>query len=78
MTRGAYELCGAKPGNEVDGDGMTPLFSALAFEAAETMVVQNVSHAPVYPAFGPSAELAAERQSKPWYGSPEILQQWLP
>lgn len=37
MTRGAYEFCGAAAGDEaVDGDGMTPLFSAIAFEAAET------------------------------------------
>ena len=36
MTRGAYEFCGATQGDEaVDGDGMTPLFSAIAFEAAD-------------------------------------------
>jgi hypothetical protein len=36
MTRGAYEFCGATPGDEaVDGDAMTPLFSAIAFEAAD-------------------------------------------
>lgn len=36
MTRGAYEFCGAAVGDEaVDGDGMTPLFSAIAFEAAD-------------------------------------------
>ncbi|CAL1172243.1 unnamed protein product [Cladocopium goreaui] len=79
MTRGAYEFCGATPGDEaVDGDGMTPLFSAIAFEAADKLVLENVSHAPVYPAFGPSAELAKERRTKPWYGSPSVLQQWLP
>ena len=76
MTRGAYELCGAE--GDVEGDGMTPLFSALAFQAAETMVVRNVSHAPVYPSLGPSAELAAERRVKPWYGSPEVVREWLP
>ena len=42
------------------------------------MVLENVSHAPVYPAFGPSAKLAEERLTKPWYGSPEILKKWFP
>lgn len=44
----------------------------------EKMVVENVSHAPVYPAIGPSAELAKDRLTKPWYGSPSILKKWLP
>ena len=35
MTRGAYDFCGAS-GEDVDGDGMTPLFSAIAFEVADT------------------------------------------
>ena len=36
MTRGAYELCGAMPGDDdVDGDGMTPLFSAIALDSAD-------------------------------------------
>ncbi|CAJ1342030.1 unnamed protein product [Effrenium voratum] len=79
MTRGAYELCGADPADDtVDGDGMTPLFSALAFEPADKMILDGVTHAPVYPALGPSAELAQDRQSKPWYGSPAILEKWLP
>ena len=102
MTRGAYELCGADPDDDtVDGDGMTPLFSALAFEPADQslvdctpqfvmsifilrltgkdkMILDGVTHAPVYPALGPSAELAQDRQSKPWYGSPAILEKWLP
>ncbi|CAK9062868.1 unnamed protein product [Durusdinium trenchii] len=79
MTRGAYELCGAMPGDDdVDGDGMTPLFSAIALDSADKMVLENVSHAPVYPAFGPSAKLAEERLTKPWYGSPEILKKWFP
>lgn len=80
MTRGAYAFCGAAPDDEsVDGDGMTPLFSALAFEPAEKLELDGVTHAPEYPAFGPSSTLAEERASgKPWYGSPEILRKWLP
>lgn len=80
MTRGAYAFCGAAPDDEsVDGDGMTPLFSALAFEPAEKLELDGVTHAPEYPAFGPSSTLAEERASgKPWYGSPEILKKWLP
>jgi len=80
MTRGAYEMCGADPDDGgVQGDGMTPLFSALAFKGADQLVVDDVSHAPEYPALGPSADLAKRRQDgQPWYGSRNILERWLP
>ena len=57
-------------------DFAQPCLKAITSE--DKLVLENVSHAPVYPAFGPSAELAKERLTKPWYGSPSILQQWLP
>lgn len=45
MTRGAYEFCGADPDDDVDGDGMTPLFSAIAFEAADSSSARSdVAH----------------------------------
>ncbi len=43
MTRGAYEFCGADPDDDVDGDGMTPLFSAIAFEAADSSSARSTS-----------------------------------
>lgn len=79
MTRGAYEMCGADMADDsVEGDGMTPLFSALAFEGADKLAVEGATHAPEYPALGPSAELARRRrEGQPWYGSPGVREQWL-
>eukprot|EP00929_Paragymnodinium_shiwhaense_P109579 TRINITY_DN76057_c0_g1_i1.p1 TRINITY_DN76057_c0_g1~~TRINITY_DN76057_c0_g1_i1.p1 ORF type:complete len:370 (-),score=48.54 TRINITY_DN76057_c0_g1_i1:84-1193(-) len=79
LTPGAYELCGAEPGDgTVDGDGVTPQFSSLAFPGAETLPLEGVAHAPAYPDIGPSADLARRRnEGQPWYGSPGILEQWL-
>merc|ERR1712008_531877 len=66
MTRGAYEMCGADPDNG-------------GIQGADQLVVEDVSHAPEYPAWGPSAELAMRRQNgQPWYGSRGILERWLP
>lgn len=80
MTRGAYKMCGAEPDEATaDGDGMTPLFSALAWDGAEKLKLEGVTHAPAYPAFGPSAELSKRRsEGQPWYGSANILEEWLP
>lgn len=77
FTRGAYRFCGQEDPS-TDGDGVTPLESALAFDHAERLALDGATHAPNYPSVGPTAELARRRnEGQPWYGSSPLLDQWL-
>ena len=79
FTKDAYEFCVAGvDGASLDGDGVTPLRSALAVPGAETLALNGVTHAPGYPSFV-APELAREfNEGKPWYGSDGIVQRWVP
>jgi hypothetical protein len=79
FTQGAYQFCGYE---EADGDGVTPLPSAVGFHGAEQLVLPGVHHIAWSDTFGGSAvskELTEDHRSgKPWYGSKDIVQQWSP
>jgi len=80
FTARAYEFC-VPPGcavEELDGDGVTPVESALAVPGAEQLVLEEVTHAPGYPSFV-APELAREYNAgKDWYGSERQLAKWVP
>jgi hypothetical protein len=82
LTRGAYAFCcpNGSDGTSYDGDGLTPLFSALAMPRATQKVVDGVSHFCWSDVFGGeilAPELAKDhREGRPWYGSDEIVDQW--
>jgi pimeloyl-ACP methyl ester carboxylesterase len=84
LTRSAYSFC--KPssdGTDMDGDGLTPIFSSLAMEGVnvEKMVLNNVTHFPWSDAgiwgnlFAPDLAMRHKRGS-PWYGDDHALDQW--
>mmetsp|Transcript_36388 Transcript_36388/g.114481 ORF Transcript_36388/g.114481 Transcript_36388/m.114481 type:complete len:304 (-) Transcript_36388:309-1220(-) len=81
LTRDAYSFCvDGGDGTKLDGDGVTPTFSALSLPGAETRVLDGVTHFPWgdVPGAGLVApDLAKEhRAGKPWYGSPSAMEQW--
>lgn len=82
LTRNAYKFCTGSDGSDVDGDGLTPTSSALAFEGAEQLLLDGATHFPWGDVFGGdifAPELAqAYKEGKPWYGSDEMLDQWAP
>jgi len=83
LTRNAYSFCvDGNDGSVLDGDGVTPTFSATALPQAETLVLDGVTHFPWGDVFGGdlfAPELAEEyRNGKPWYGSPAALDRWAP
>ena len=81
---GAYAFCDptGNGGEGLEGDGVTTSESATALCGAETRLLDGVTHypwtsAPLHDLLVP--ELAhAYREGKPWYGSEEILDEWLP
>lgn len=87
LTEGSYSFCTANGtgGAALDGDGITPTFSAIDLPGAESMVLPGVTHYPFTAAgvlgdvFAPELT-EAYRQGKPWYGSDSdaALQRWLP
>lgn len=77
FTKNAYKFCGGEA-PETDGDGVTPLFSALDLPGAEKLALQGLTHASEYPPLGPTAELSEKRSSgQPWYGDAAPLEMWL-
>jgi triacylglycerol esterase/lipase EstA (alpha/beta hydrolase family) len=86
LTKSAYSFC--KPssdGTDMDGDGLTPIFSSLAMEGAndnvEKKVLNSVTHFP-WSAVGIWGNLFAPDLAKrhelgtPWYGDDDALDQW--
>ena len=84
VSGGAYSFCTPEGsgGDALDGDGLTTVDSAVGLPGAQTRILEGVTHypwtkAPLADQLVP--ELAAEfRNGKPWYGSDEVLPDWLP
>lgn len=85
LTSGSYGFCvkgvpDAASGEHHDGDGVTPLFSALGMPGSESMVVDGVTHFCWSDVFGGglvAPELTADhRNGRHWYGSDSVLDQW--
>ena len=59
-----------------------PYPNQVALPGAETLVLDGVTHFPWSDVFGGAQfapELAEEhRNGKPWYGTPETVEQWAP
>lgn len=83
LTEGAYSFCSPSGTNGTiyDGDGMTPVFSSLAMEGAEQMILDGVGHFPWSDVWGGSwvaPELTKDhKEGRPWYGSDEIVEKWV-
>ena len=81
LTRNAYSFCiDGGDGSVLDGDGVTPTFSATSLPGAETLVLDGVTHFPWSDVAGGAIVapvLAREHaEGKPWYGSESALEQW--
>jgi len=86
LTQGAYSFCcpDGSNGSEYDGDGVTPIQSALAMKEyvphADTMVLDDVGHFCWSDVFG--GETVApdltkyHREGRPWYGDDVIVEKW--
>lgn len=82
FTRESYAFCcsDGSDGTEYDGDGTTTIGSALAWEGAEKLVLENVTHFPWSDVWG--GELLApdltrkHRDGAPWYGSQDVVDRW--
>jgi hypothetical protein len=48
------------------GDGITPVVTAH-LDGAENVTLEGVFHTP----------LGSDDESRPWYGSPRVLDQWV-
>ena len=85
LTQNAYSFCcnQGTDGTGYDGDGVTPIFSALAMEGAEQLVLDgDVTHFPWSDVFGgdifaPDLARVHKEEGTPWYGSDEALDQWV-
>jgi len=84
LTQGAYSFCTATGtgGELLDGDGITPTESSIAWPGANTLVLPGVTHYPW--TASPFADLVApeltqaHRKGKPWYGDDVALDKWVP
>lgn len=82
MTQGSYSFCCPRgsDGTSYDGDGITPIESALAMDGAEELILDDVTHfcwSDVWGSDIVAPELTQDhRDGKPWYGSPGILERW--
>ena len=80
----AYSFCcpDGSDGSSYDGDGVTPVFSALGMEGADRMVLDGVGHFCWSDVFGGdlvAPELTrAHREGRPWYGSNGAVEKWAP
>lgn len=83
LTRGAYSFCCpyGSDGSQYDGDGVTPIDSALAMKLymtqCDTLVLDNVGHFCWSDVFGGSfvaPELTKYHlEGRPWYGDDAIV-----
>lgn len=86
LTQGAYSFCCpvGSDGTQYDGDGVTPIESALAMKEyvphADTMVLDDVGHFCWSDVFGGETvapELTKEhREGRPWYGDEAVIEKW--
>jgi hypothetical protein len=87
LTRGAYSFCCpyGSDGSQYDGDGVTPIDSALAMKQymtqCDTLVLDNVGHFCWSDVFGGSIvapELTKYHlEGRPWYGDDAIVAKWV-
>jgi len=83
LTQNAYSFCcpNGSDGSSYDGDGLTPIGSALAFEGAKKVVLEDVTHFPWSDVFGGdlfAPDLAKDyNEGRDWYGSDDALDQWV-
>jgi hypothetical protein len=82
LTAGSYAFCSATGSDisNVDGDGVTPVESALAWKGAERLVVEGVTHF-CWSKIAASSVVAPEltkdeAKGRPWYGTDCVLDQW--
>lgn len=87
FTERAYAFCGVDPSAHpelypdgvLDGDGVTPTASALAWNGAKQLLLPgSTTHFPDYPALFAPELAAARRDGLPWYGSDAALDRWAP
>eukprot|EP00614_Pseudopedinella_elastica_P020122 CAMPEP_0172646640 /NCGR_PEP_ID=MMETSP1068-20121228/240345_1 /TAXON_ID=35684 /ORGANISM="Pseudopedinella elastica, Strain CCMP716" /LENGTH=326 /DNA_ID=CAMNT_0013460905 /DNA_START=1411 /DNA_END=2391 /DNA_ORIENTATION=- len=81
LTQSSYAFCvEGSDGSDLDGDGLTPVQSALAFPGAEQLVLDRVTHFPWGDVFGGDVlapELAMDyKAGMPWYGSENVVDKW--
>jgi len=85
LTQNAYSFCcpEGSDGKKYDGDGITPIESALAMEGSENLVLEgDVTHFPWSDVFGgdifaPDLAKLHREEGTAWYGSDEALDQWV-
>ena len=86
MTKNSYAFCCPKgtDGSGYDGDGVTPIESALAMKQyvphADTLILDDVGHFCWSDVVG-GEMLAPEltkfhREGRPWYGDKDIIEKW--
>lgn len=86
LTQNAYSFCCpvGSDGSQYDGDGVTPVQSALAMKEyvphADTMILDDVGHFCWSDVFGGEAfapDLTKfHREGRPWYGDVAIIEKW--
>lgn len=82
LTQGAYSFCcpDGTDGTSYEGDGVTPVFSALGMPESESLVLDKTHHFCWSDVFGGdlvSPELTQDhKQGEPWYGSDDRVEQW--
>jgi len=82
LTLGAYGFCcpNGTDGSQYEGDGVTPVFSALGMPGADSMVIDGVTHFCWSDVFGGNLvapELTEDhRNGRQWYGSDAVIDEW--
>ena len=82
LTQGSYSFCcpDGSDGTSYSGDGVTPIFSSLAIEGAETLQLEGCTHFCWSDAFGSdwvAPELTKDhKEGRPWYGSEGVVEKW--
>lgn len=86
LTQGAYSFCcpDGSDGTSYDGDGVTPIESALAMKDyvphADTLVIDDVGHFCWSDVFG--GDIVAPEltnfhaEGRPWYGDDHVIEKW--
>jgi len=82
LTLGAYGFCSpdGSDGASYEGDGVTPIFSALGMPGAKSLTLEGVTHFCWSDVFGGdfvAPELTEDhRNGRDWYGSEGVVDQW--
>ena len=82
LTQGAYSFCcpDGTDGRQYEGDGVTPVFSALLMPGSDSLVLDDVTHFCWSDVFGGNIvapELTEDHKNgRSWYGSDAAIDQW--